>query len=167
MPKILIFIFLCVLDVKGYSQRTFTINLIEELDKLKPNVYFINFIPIDSIVNGEMKINENFEKELIKLRKSLRKDYYYSLKIGFHSVDSNRKQITLNAFTEVKKYLTLIKSKKVVKIDHNCENALSIYSEASEYEEVSQKPLSDTILITIYKSKRKIERLNHRKHCYF
>jgi hypothetical protein len=167
MQKNLIVIFLSVLSFKGYSQRTFTINLVEELDKLKPNVYFINFIPVDSIVNGEMEINENFEKEVIKLRESLRKDYYYLIKIGFYSIDSNRKQISFNVFTELKKYLTRLKNKRVVKIDYNCENALSIYSEASEYQEVSQKTLSDTILITMYKSKRKIERLNYRKHCYF
>ncbi|GAB2809031.1 hypothetical protein [Ferruginibacter profundus] len=155
----ILFVF-CFSDL--HSQNVFYETLKSMNKNLKYDIAIKNFIPVDSFDISNLKIKIS-EKEI---KKCFSSKGYYLVKVGDYIEDSAFYNQAMEVFNKIKQNLQKQNSGNFVKIDANCQNYLSIYSDAKKCEEIFNTHMRNSIYIEISKSKKPIYRLSRRRDCY-
>jgi hypothetical protein len=138
----------------------------ENIKSLKSDVTTAYYLSIDSILDSDGNLQTIIKKEFKEINTFFSPNNYYLFKIGYYINDSNYAEKTKMVFENLKKYIKNIKSKKIIKVDANCQDYLGVPSDAKKYEDLTGNKLKNSILIVLYKSNNKIEQRSHKKHCY-
>lgn len=170
--KNIIYLVCCVLFLTVFqssivkAQKTYSINLDSDVQNLKLNIYSDRFIPIDSIADKDGNIFIGIINELKHLQLSKYEEIHFLLKVGYYIRDTSDEMKCEKVFSNIKDYLAQSKSKTTTLIDINCQDILSLNSEAREYQNSINTLLPNSIYISLYKSNSMIAKMRDRAKCY-
>jgi len=152
---------------KSYGQNGgFSLGIKEKVKTLHYDSYLFLFLPLDSIyANG--KLVNSIEKELTNTYTFLKKNDYYSIRLGYYAIDSTCKKSAEEAFYIVKEILQKNKSTHVIKQDMVCSSSnISSYKDVHRYQKLMNVKIENCIVFSIYRTREKIDKYED-INCYF